>query len=312
MPHLSAVSRRTLYLYLLPLIVGPVLILVAAFFILPSPWFARQPNILWLPEIGYGARLHGANCQVVVYGDSSAEVGIDPSLVRQVTGLSVCNIAETEGMTVLNDTLVLNQYLEHNSPPRYIVFIFSPEDLSPYSTTERHSLFEPITYRMQQPNKLANLMFVMHHPEDGFRWAYVGMNMAITHALSKPYPPEILQMRERHEGRFINPDPPLRACTETHNSAPDKLWIQSLRSRYTNARTTVLIDSMPLPVCDRSLTFFQKELPGVTDNPVETFPMNVYLIGGRHVNAAGVVLLSKMLSDQLVQRLRSDTMAEVR
>jgi len=209
-------------------------------------------------------------------------------------------------MTVLNDTLIVDQYLQHNKPPRYLVFLFTPEDLAPHSSKEHHELFEAITYRMRQPHKLANIFFVLRHPEDGFKWAYVGMNLAIRHAFSKPFPPEIVEMRERHEGRFISPDPPLKACVGTHDTAPDKPWIQSLRSRYNRNGTTVLVDSMPLPVCDRSLAFFQKELPGITDNPVETFPMNVYLIGGRHVNSTGSILLSKMLSDQIIQKMHSD------
>ena len=92
---------------------------------------ALRAGNTYVANLGYGATLYGVDCQVVVSGDSSAMVGVDPGLIRRRTGLNTCNIGEFEGMTILNGTMVVDRYLAQNAKPRFLVFRYTPEDLIP-------------------------------------------------------------------------------------------------------------------------------------------------------------------------------------
>jgi len=297
--------RRRFYLYLLPLIGSPFLLLMAALIILPSKWFALHSQNAYLVNVGYGAKLYGENCQVLIYGDSSAMVGIDPSLIRARTGLSTCNIAELQPMTMLNGTMLLDIYLEHNTPPRFLVFFFAPEDLDPQSQ-RTNGPFEAIVWRMRQPDKLKSLIYLtLHYPSELMGWVEQGLRFTLTNALSKPASTEIQHLREHTHGQLPMSARSLSVCDSLlRNAPPDKAWVAGLRSKYGLGGTTVLVDATPLATCDPSLSFFQRVLPGVIDNRVEALPVSVYNADGRlHVDAEGSAILSKMVADQIAKHL---------
>jgi hypothetical protein len=299
--------RRRLYLYLLPLIGSPFLLLMAALIIVPSRWFALHSQNSYLVNVGYGAKLYGENCQVVIYGDSSAMVGIDPSLIRARTGLSTCNIAEFQPMTMLNGTMLLDMYLAHNAPPRFLVFFFAPEDLDPHSQLT-NGPFEAIVWRMRQPDKLKSVIYLtLHYPSALMGWVEQGLRFTLVNALSKPVSAEIQHIRERTHGQLPTSAPLRTVCDSLlHNAPPDKAWVAGLRSKYGLGGTTVLVDATPLATCDPSLSFFRQELPGVIDNQMEALPVSVYNVDGRlHVDAEGSAIFSKMVADQIAKHLNS-------
>jgi hypothetical protein len=295
--------------YLLPLILLPLLLPVAAVLIVPTAWFARHSGISYLVTVAYGATLHDANCQVVIYGDSTAMLGIDPERVRQLTGLSTCNIAEYMGITMLEGTRLVDQYLERNRRPRYLIFNYAPEDLNPdqqYGNTNIH-LFEAITYTLRQRGRWANLL--LRHPGEFLDWSCRGLRIAAEKAVTKPsesavtkpFSPEIQYLQNRTVGRMVPDDAhALSSCSYVSNfSAPDKNWIELLRSKYGRDGTTVLIDATPIPACDPNLAFFLGKLSGVIDNRIDTLPVNDFLEGGRHTTTAGSVLLSERIASQI-------------
>jgi hypothetical protein len=310
---LPPATRRRLYLYLLPLIGSPILLLTAALLILPSQWFALRSQNTYLVNLAYGATLHGADCQILVYGDSSAMVGVNPEVVRARTGLTTCNIAEFQPMTMLNGTIVLDTYLAQNSPPRFLVFLFAPEDLDIQS--QRHNgPFEAITFRMRQSHRLSSLFFLAaHYPDALLSWVEQGLRFTLVNLLSKPMSPEVQHLRDRTRGQLPMSAPNLTSCSDLrHDAAPDRKWIAGLRSKYAREGTTVLVDTMPLAACDPSLSFFRQQLPGVIDNRLDTLPVSDYTSDGRlHVNSEGSVLLSNMLADQIVEHVHLASSAGV-
>ena len=295
--------------YLLPLILVPLLLPVAAVLIVPTAWFAQHSGISYLVTVAYGATLRDTNCQVVIYGDSTAMLGIDPERVRQLTGLSTCNIAEFMGITMLDGTRLVDQYLARNRRPRYLIFNYAPEDLNPaqqYGNTNIH-LFEAITYTLRQPGRGANLL--LRHPGEFFDWSCRGLRIAAGRVVTKssesvvtkPFSPEIQYLRNTTGGRILPEDAPaLSSCSYlSYASAPDKNWIEFLRSKYGRDGTTVLIDATPIPACDPNLSFYRGKLAGVVDNRIDTLPVNDFLDGGRHTTGAGSVLLSERIASQI-------------
>ncbi len=309
-PLLPANSRR-LTLYLLPLILSPILLFVAAYFIVPSNWLALRAGNTYAANLGYGATLYGVDCQVVVSGDSSAMVGVDPGVIRRRTGLKTCNIAEFEGMTILNGTMVVDRYLAQNARPRFLVFLYAPEDFDPQSQRREVGMYEAVTWRVGQPqHRLSNLLAVIRHPDEFFAWAEQGMRLAVERVPSKAAPPETRQFRAERQGQLPIHAPPLTECPSGRrpHSDPDRKWVSGLRSKYGGQGITVLVDSTPMPPCDPDLAYFQQRLPGVIDNPVETLPVEMFTTDGRlHANAAGAARISSMIADQIIQRMSGDS-----
>ena len=43
-------------------------------------------------------------------------------------------------MTMVNGTSIVDDYLRHNPRPRYLVFLYAPENLAPYPEVEVRQL----------------------------------------------------------------------------------------------------------------------------------------------------------------------------
>jgi hypothetical protein len=314
-PEAATARTQTLmspFAYLLPMVATPLLLITAGILIIPGNWFAERSGIGLLPP--YGDTLRNADCQILVYGDSAAMSGANPDVLRQRTGLTSCNIAEIEGMTMFNGTGILDHYLAQNRRPRFLVFLFAPEDLNPASQFGKTevSVFEGITYRLRQPGRLVSaLNLLAHHPREIFDWSVNGLRTALAVTFVKDPPQGSLMARRQTLGLYLWPSPQIADCKyPAQDAEPDREWIKSLRSTYDGGGTTVLVDTIPLPACDPSLSFFQRTLAGVTDNPMESLPVRSYSGFpplGRHVTADGSVLISNLLANQILARLQNES-----
>ena len=76
---------------------------------------------------GYSLRMKHQDCDVVLYGDSTALTGLDPDIVQRITGLKSCNIAEAGWIEdVVGTDFPLQAYLKDNKRPRFIVTDITP------------------------------------------------------------------------------------------------------------------------------------------------------------------------------------------
>lgn len=302
-------SSTRLWLYLTPILAVPVLLLVFALLILPTDWFLAKAgaSFPYLLNTGSGANMTGQGCEVVIYGDSTAMFALNPLVIEQRTGLKTCNIADIEGETIVNDTLILDQFLAKNPRPKFIVFQYTPEGMNPQALRSDPIVtrFEAVTYRMRQPHRLASLVVLMKHPEDIFSWAEHGMLVAMESLFTKAPKHEGKPVQYRPMGQITVGARPLRSCTyKSYADHPDKAWVNSLRTRYGVNGTTVLVDAMALPECDPDVAYFQHELAGLIDNQIETLPVSDYYVGGRHVNMAGALPVSNMVAEQILQHIK--------
>lgn len=302
-------SRLRWYLYVAPLIVLPILLLVFAIVVVPTEWFAEHSGDPFLLTLGYGALLHNADCKIVIYGDSTAMIGVNPDLIAQRTGLTTCNIAESEGMSMINGTMVLDHFLESNPRPKFLIFFYGPEDLDPQSQRRNVAVttFEAVTWRFRQPHPLLSLMALMRHPEDFFSWAIHGARWAIDSVHTKPLPQETRLLRFKTHGQSFLKDPLMKDCAAVPPpAAPDRVWVASLRSRYAATGSTVLVDTMMLPECDPGIAFYKRELTGVIDNQIETLPVSDFHAGGRHATPTGSVPLSRGIAEQILRLMNAE------
>ena len=300
-PAPSAAQRRHLYLYALPFLLLPLILFTAAFYIIPSRWFAARAGNNYLANMAYASTIHDSRCQAIIYGDSTAMTGVNPALIERRTGLRTCNLAEYKGVTVVLGTRLLDRYLATNAPPKVLIFLFAPEHLSQPSSWGGYA-FEAITLLVQtQPGSTtANLL--ARHPLDAFSWAEQGMRTALIHSRTHPIPDSATHVREATAGQLPIAGPVETGCRpDPINEYADPAWVIALRARYTPRVPLVLIDATPSPTCDASLSYNRSVLsPIVDDVPYPAYPVSAYVHGTGHMNADGATMLSNMLADQIL------------
>lgn len=295
--------RRRMFFYLLPFLFVPILIFVAAVFIVPTRWFALRSGNTYLASLGYGLTLDHADCQILVTGDSSALVSVDPAILSRATGLSACNIAEFEGMTLVNGTSVLDHYLARNKPPHYLVFLYAPEDLTRAKPWNAVSSFEAISYRLQHERNLRTLVALASHPAESFGFAEQGIRLTLLRLRAHPITQKAADLRIPTQGQLqVANEKPLTGCSAVPVDAqPDRTWLAQLRTRYARQGTVVLIDATPVPECEPGLDRLRLAIQGAADNlPLPTLPIGDYVGGGRlHVGPAGSKAISDMIATQI-------------
>jgi hypothetical protein len=307
-PPATRAERSRLWLYLLPVVTFPLLMLACAISVIPTRWFELRSGNTYMANLGYGATLFHRDCKVLIFGDSSAMVGLDPAVIQRQTGLTTCNIAEFEGVTLVSHTLLIDRFLENNPRPRFVVFLYTPEDLSITNDWASFNVgtFEAVTLQLQQARNLNTALQLALHPSVTLGWAELGLRMLIIQAHSAPVSFAAAHIRETTNGQLpISGNAGAKCDDGLRNRLPDSVWIDGLRKRYSTNGTRVIVDATPTVDCDRSLAFYQQHLNGLIDNtPYEPIPISSFSNDGRlHANQQGSQLLSTMVANQIIAQL---------
>src|SRR5271170_1953391 len=117
-------------IYCLIVVSLPALFLLSSIFIVRSRNFPVESHDPFLLNPDYAYSLSHVNCDVVVFGDSTAVTGVDPTVIEKNTGLKTCNIAQSQSILALLGTMALDNYLQSNQPPKYLVIEMGPESFS--------------------------------------------------------------------------------------------------------------------------------------------------------------------------------------
>jgi hypothetical protein len=251
--------------------------------------------------MGYAETLHNADCKILIYGDSSAMVGVDPTTVQEITGLSTCNIAEYLGITVVNNTMPLDDYLANNPKPEYLIFLFGPESYGAPPPWGDMDVAEALAYRFQFHRDLASSLLVAKHPSEVLGWLEHELRFLIAHPRVKPTSPEIMNIRASLKGRFPMSSAPLTTCMPVRKVEPRRDWIEGLRAKYGIPGTKVLIDVTPVPSCETTFPFYRDHLKGIVDNELVQSATAEYVTDGRlHLGYDGVLKLSNAIGSQII------------
>ena len=301
--------------FLIPVVLLPLLMIAAGIAVNPTMWFALHTGNTYMLNLGYADTLVHADCGLIVYGDSVALTGLDMARISERTGLKSCNIAEFGGMTAVNGTLMVDRYLAHNARPRFIVFMFGPENFRTPTNWTKTSPFEALAWRLRGGWDRQVLHIVLTHPLDVLTWAEQGARISVQRVRAKPMGAESMNLRAPHGGTFPTPGTTLVTCeTIKYEVPPDPQWVANLRAKYAVGGTQVILDANPSPPCDATLPYIQAHLnPYIDNHPYPVLPVNVFVDHSRnHVNALGERLLSDMIADQVLARMGGQPAAPAR
>jgi hypothetical protein len=299
----------------LALVLGvPALLLTAAFAAANTKWFLYHDDYFLLRNVGYSLTLHHADCKVVLTGDSSALTGLDPRTVSSLTGLSACNVAEGGTITAVVGSYPLDAYLQQNTPPKYIVFMFSPSLFRPSrSWRDYGSYYEGIVYALRYESNWSTYRKLLAHPYETLNFSAWAAHGIIADAMTRIVNPrkydgleDPFARRQKRNGLFTFYSGPETSCfrngwDKSRSVATDPEWIAGLRKKYGVNGTRVFVDVAPVADCDDMTNVYERDLKGVHDNPLEVLPIRMFNNQDVHFTIEGAERVSTTVANQIVE-----------
>jgi hypothetical protein len=281
----------------------PILAVIGSFFIARSSWYLRHQRNSYLAISDYPFTLKNANCEVVIYGDSSALTGISPLVIEADTSLRTCNIAQPNTTLAIAGTLALDSYLKNNAHPRFLVFQFTAPDFSPIDSNGR--LYEEGALQLvrHRPDMQTFLLFA-RHPMQTLEFSEFILRTALLEQdwAAGIYDRSWTETRTTH-GLFTAPGPPLVKCAGgLEIRAPDAAWIRQLRAEYSQGGTRVLVYAAPYPECDGSYGYYAEKLSQLADNRLQQFAIGMFN-ERNHFTREGADRNSKRIAEDIARMI---------
>lgn len=302
------VSWRRFLLWFLLL---PALLYFAAFAIVRSHSYEHWSRSQWGPMLDFAFETGPQNADVLIFGDSSAFIGVDPRLVQAELGVKTLVLPNTVGSLPVTGDLALERYLETNAPPKLLVLYFSAWNLD-YAKAEDVRLFEGEEMLFRHAGLREIAAFTRRRPLE---------TLAFPLRLYSTFGPRMIQAmmakqdRERSTalalGHVDDPDPfpPLPAsCTlpaKLLNAGGSAASVEALARKYSSAGTRVMIYLAPVPHCGNSGAILSRSYSVVGAEPPAELPARGFLADPNfaHIEPAFVPQSTRLLTDAVGRRL---------
>ena len=246
--------RFRAYLFWLLLIPSVVYASVFPLVMIPALNYERWGPSKWGPILQYGFDLNHQDADVVIFGDSSAFLGIDPRTANAQLGVKSLVIPNTIGSLPITGETALQKYLANNRPPRLIVLYFSAWNLNYEQTARARYLFEGEEMLLHNGSRADVARFALEHPLELLAFP-LRLNSTLGLQLLKTV---LRGDRERQTAAalghvdYTDPISPLTpACElpEKYLAMRDDASIERLVRRYTTPQTEVAVYLAPVPGC---------------------------------------------------------------
>jgi hypothetical protein len=304
------------FLYCLIVILLPLLAVPAFIALGKSDFFLHHGASVWVQANDSIFNMRNRNCDVLVFGDSTAMTGIDPDVVDHATGFHTCNIAVTNAVLAVTGNLTLDHFLQQNARPKMIIVQLSPDDFQRDARTWSHTIYAEGLLELLRhgtPEESRHILF--SHPHEAISFAGYAAGFTAYYGIKDIWfrathiRPEEDQVRVRN-GFFTPPSPARTYCesSEKIRNANDE-FARSLtadfRANYGKLSSVVLVDVAPIPSCDDNLDVYSSELNGITSNTLQPLPIGLFN-DGRHYTAFGSRVVSTLIARQINQTAEED------
>ncbi len=255
--------------YLLILLLVPVLLWPTAFWVVTRPGYERWSTSKWGPSLEYAFNmrdLHPQKADLVIFGDSSAFLGIDPRLIKTQLGLDAVVFPATVGSLPVVGDAPLQMYLAHHPPPKVIVLYFTAWDLD-FNHTAKIGLFEGEEMLLRHGSLQAVLAFARHHPSEFFKFPFRFYSSFTPFNLVESFS-ERNRLHSTADALghvdYVEVRPPLEPSCEipaeylAQTSADS---VEALARRYRTPQTRVLVYLAPVPGCKNAGAVAQRSTP---------------------------------------------------
>jgi hypothetical protein len=300
----SSVVARSRYgrWYCWVVVAIPLASLIIAFCLARAPGFRSAHKYGWYGRSDATYATHGANCEVLIFGDSTAITGLDARKLQDETHLAVCNISQTLGVLSVLGFAPLDRFLENNQKPKFLVLQFAPQDMNTldfWGAGNIEGVYDLVAF---YPLQAAARTFVAH-PEALFGLARtVGMLIARN-------PLAVLSGARAPESEtglpnvfFTLPSRPRLGCDDAPVPAlrlPSATWVAEVRSKYGQAADHLLLDVAPTADCDPHYPALRGATAGLVDNRLEGLPIRMFNGGTEHFTVEGSTWLTHALAERI-------------
>ena len=302
----QAARRYCLLLLLLPLLAIPTFIRVGC-----SDFFLRHGASVWVQSNDAVFDMRDRDCDVLIFGDSTAMTGINPDVVERNTGFKTCNISVTNSVLAVTHNLTLNRYLANNARPRVLLIQLSPDGFQPESKAWDQTVYpEGMLELLRHGSPAESRRVLLSHPQQAIAFAgYAAGFTAFSIVKDVWYHTTHMRSKEDsvtiHNGFFTPPAPPSTTCepgatfsNPKAGGAYPRTVVGEYLSKYANASDVVLVNVAPIPSCDKNLAEFSAELNGVTSNSLQPLPVTLFN-DPRHYTAVGSAVVSRLVAQEL-------------
>ena len=305
-------SGRDQLAYILCILLLPLLAIPLCVALGTSNFFLNHGASVWVRANDSIFSMSNRNCDVLVFGDSTAMTGINPEIVQRDTGDKTCNIAVTNAVLAVTNTLTLDHFLEKNHRPRVLLLQFSPDEFQAESHNWENSIYpEGLLELLRHGTPAQRRDLYLHHPREAV--AFAGYTAGFTtfffikdawfHLSHQRAAEDTVVVRN---GFFTPPAPPRTACdsapaiTDRTHGAFARSVAEAYREAYSSRADRVLVNVAPIPACDPNLTKYQVQLSGVTSNSLLPLPIALFN-DERHYTEEGSNQVSQLVSEQIDQ-----------
>ena len=298
--------RYCLLLLLLPFLAIPAFIRLGS-----SDFFQRHGASVWVQSNDAVFAMRDRDCDVLIFGDSTAMTGIDPDVVERNTGFKTCNIAVTNAVLAVTHNLTLNRYLANNGKPRVLLVQLSPDGFQPESSAWNETIYpEGLLELLRHGDPAESRRVLLRHPQQAIAFAgyaagfsaYSGIKSVWYHLTNRRPEEDTIAI---HNGFFTPPSPPSKSCEpgatfsdpRAGGTYPRAL-VGEYEKEYADRSGIVLVNVAPIPSCDQNLAAFSSELNGVTSNSLLPLPVGLFN-DPRHYTAVGSAIVSRLVAQEL-------------
>ena len=277
----ASFSRQQFTLALIWTMALPLLIycLIFAMALCKSEGMRRLGLSKFGPILDYGYEARDINADIVLFGDSSAFLGIDPRVVDSALHLRTVVLPNTIGSLPVTDDLVLRRYLAHNRPPSVIVLYFTPWDLDYRSAKKefqlegdeellRYGSWSEIAHAFRRdPRQLLAFPFQSLEPI-GLRHIRAALNRNDTSRGEET-------IRAFGHWDYTLPYDPLQpscALREEYTEARPRNTVRELEAKYTAPGRQVIAYLAPVPNCSNTVKVLSRSYRDVPAQPPAVLP----------------------------------------
>jgi len=292
-------------------------------FLASTPWFLTHDDYPWLQQQGYGIRLMHQDCDVVIIGDSTP-LGLNPDIIRQITGLKTCNITESVMVpTVVGSNYLIDEYLKHNKRPRFLLGMYSAWRFEPnfHPFADFHG--EGVVYGLQYIRSREFYIGFFRRPIWVAKFGVWAGHLLIGDLIDKYVPGfkrpvySARAEREKYNGWWLSPEPGETTCKQMaqlvsphyghHGLEVDPGMVQrspgdvaAFRNRYSVGGTTVIVDVTPTPDCAIGKDILREHTEGLHDNAFEIIPVSYFNDWDVHFSQQGSRYISTEVGNQIL------------
>jgi hypothetical protein len=277
-----------------------------------SDFFIKHGASVWVQSNDAVFDMKNQNCDVLIFGDSTAMTGINPDVVQSHTGYKTCNIAVTNAVLSVTNNLTLDHFLANNPKPRILLMQLSPDDFQRENRAWDHTVYAEGLLELLRHGTPAEARHVLLTPPQesvafagyaaGFS-AYYAIKAVWFHSTHLPRPDE--DLIKPHGGTFFTPPAkartfcdPAAAFKDPTQGAYSRSLVQNFHNDYEGRSDIVLVNVAPIPACDQNLDAYQAQLDGVTSNSLQPLPIGLFN-DGRHYTEKGSDIVSLAISKEL-------------